>query len=366
MTLSTAPASSHPLYRDAVATFRTSVVRYRLQGSPFYADLSALCAEDEALMSLAAEAARGQPHNHIFFGAIHFLVLSDPSDPLAAYFGAGDRAPVADAATFAALKDFCRRRRAEIMKLLTTRTVQFTMVSRANFVPPLLGHAMKQGAREPLSLIEVGSSAGLVTVFDHYFFDYGPWGRLGDPTAPHVAVARYEGKPPPVPDHMPQIVDRVGIDINPVDPSDPVERRWIEAMMAPDMLADRKMLSDALDRRARIPLPTITGDALIKVPEILPSRQGTICLLHSFCLYQWPAELQTKFHEMLCDESRQRTIYRLAIDVIHDNPVRPAGAVNAGDDLVMDMTTITYRSGKAEWEFLGRCDVWGRRVAWVA
>jgi hypothetical protein len=355
------------LLSDPAIYFRTTAVRYRSMGSPFYEGLARLCAEDADLMALAAETSKGQPYNHIFFGAIHFLVLGDPSDPFARYFGLGEHAPVADAVTFAALKDFCRRRRAEIATLLKTRTVQYTMVNRASFVVALMGHALRNGAAEPLSLIEVGSSAGLLTVFDHYHYDFGAHGRLGDPASPSVKVAKFEGKPPPIPDHMPKIIERVGIDLNPIDPRDVVERRWIEGLMPPDLYEDRRVLKEALDARAHIPLRTIKGDALLAVPDVLPGMTGTICLLHSFCLYQWPAALQREFHDMLCAQSRGRTIYRLSVDVIHDNPARPdTGPVTAEEELVIDMTVVTYRNGEAKWDFLGRCDTWGRRALWQA
>jgi hypothetical protein len=363
----TAPSDVERLFSDPAIYFRTTAIRYRLMGSPFYEGLAALCAEDPELMTLAGEASKGQPYNHIFFGAIHFLLLGDPGDPFARYFGLDGRAPVADAATFAALKDFCRRRRAEIATLLKTRTVQYTMVNRASFVVALIGHVLSKGAAEPLSLIEVGSSAGLLTVFDHYYYDFGPYGRLGDPAGPSVKVAKFEGKPPPIPDHMPKIAERVGIDLNPVDPLDPLERRWIEGLMAPDMYDDRRVLKQALDARGRIPLRTIEGDALLKVPDVLSGMPGTICLLHSFCLYQWPRELQTEFHQMLCAQSRGRTIYRLSADVIHENPARPdLGPHAAADELVIDMTVVTYRNGDAQWDYLGRCDTWGRRALWLA
>lgn len=355
------------LFSDAATYFRTTAIRYRSMGSPFYEGLARACAEDAELMALAAGASKGQPYNHIFFGAIHFLLLGDPSDPFASYFGFGERAPVADAATFAALKDFCRRRHAEIATLLKTRTVQYSMVNRASFVVALIGHVLRKGATEPLSLIEVGSSAGLLTVFDHYNYDFGPYGRLGDPASPSVKVAKFEGKPPPIPDHMPKIIERVGIDLNPIEPLDLVERRWIEGLMAPDMYDDRRVLRQALDARARIPLRTIKGDALLKVPNVLSSMPGTICLLHSFCLYQWPAALQVEFHDMLREQSRGRAIYRLSVDVIHDNPARPdVGPRTAEEELVIDMTAVTYRNGEAEWDFLGRCDTWGRRALWLA
>ena len=360
-------ASIDRLFSDAATYFRTTAIRYRSLGSPFYEGLARLCAEDSELMAIAAETPKGQPYNHIFFGAVHFLLLGDPGDPFARYFGLGGNAPVADAATFAALKDFCRRRRDEIVTLLKTRTVQYTMVNRASFVVAMMGHALRSGATEPLSLIEVGSSAGLLTVFDHYHYDFGAYGRLGDPASPAVKVAKFEGKPPPIPDHMPKIVERVGIDLFPVDPLDPVERRWLEGLMAPDMYDDRRVLKQALDARARIPLATIKGDALLKVPEVLSGMSGTICLLHSFCLYQWPAALQNDFHDMLCAQSRGRTLYRLSVDMIHDNPALPdVRPRTAEEELVMDMTMVTYRDGEARWDFLGRCDTWGRRVHWLA
>jgi hypothetical protein len=94
---------------------------------------------------------------------------------------------------------------------------------------------------------------------------------------------------------------------------------------------------------------------------------GTVCLLHSFCLYQWPAALQNDFHDTLLAQSRGRTIYRLSVDLIHDNPARPdVGPRTVEEELVMDMTAVTYRNGEAEWEFLGRCDTWGRRAEWLA
>jgi len=97
-------ASIDRLFSEPATYFRTTAIPYRSMGSPFYEGLARLCAEDAELTALVAETPKGQPYNHTFSGAVHFLVLGDPSDPLAPYFGQGGRAPVADAATFAALK----------------------------------------------------------------------------------------------------------------------------------------------------------------------------------------------------------------------------------------------------------------------
>lgn len=322
------------------------------------------CADDAELMALANEIPTGQPPNHQFFGAVHFLVLSNPADAFVRYFSADAKA---DDKTFAALKDFCRRRRDELLTILRSRTVQFTMLGRANLVLPLLGHVLRKGAKEPLSLIEVGASAGLLTAFDHYYYDFGALGRLGDPNAPQVAVAKFEGNTPPIPTRMPKIADRVGIDLNPIDPADPIETRWLEALLPPDMEKERLELRQALALRATIPIKTMRGDAMVMVPEAMQSMRDPVCIMHCNCLYQWPAPLQRKFHEMLLAESRSRDIYRVGVDMIYENPARPTKEMpSAAEVLVMDITSVTYRKGEAQWEYLGRADTWARRARWMA
>ena len=96
---------------EAAKDFRNWAARYAIEDSPFLAALSTRCAGDDELMALAGEAAPGQPHALIFFGAVHSIVLANPTDRLGRHFGVGSTTFVADDAAFAALKDFCRRRR---------------------------------------------------------------------------------------------------------------------------------------------------------------------------------------------------------------------------------------------------------------
>ena len=345
--------------RNATSHFRQSATGMRVMGSPFLAELSGRCAEDAELMALADEVMPGQPYSFMLFGAAHSIVLANPDDPLAPYFGKGPKAPVADDVTFAALKDFCRRRRGEISEIIKRRTVQFTQPWRASYLVALIGHLLKKGAKEPLSLVEVGCSAGLLTVFDHYYYDFGPLGRLGDPANAHIRTATFEGTPPPIPRHMPQIAERFGVDLNPIDLSDPAERFWIEGLIPPDMSDELEALCAALDVRARIPLTTIRGDAMNVVPELLPKLEHTPVIFHSVCLYQWPRSHQNKFHEVLLEASYNRTIYRLGADYIQDNPVRPSRP-----DPAMDLFAVNYKDGKADWEYLGVCDT-QYQVKWM-
>src|ERR1700677_1831820 len=68
----------------------------------------------------------------------------------------------------------------------------------------------------PLALIEVGASAGLTLLFDHYSYDYDGHQIVGcDPDAPTLRCAI--SGPAPLPDRVPAIAWRAGLDLNPLD-----------------------------------------------------------------------------------------------------------------------------------------------------
>ena len=78
----------------------------------------------------------------------------------------------------------------------------------------------------PLALSEVGTAAGLTLLLDFCSHDYGDRKLTGlDPDAP-VLACRPIGAVP-VPDAVPEVAWRAGLDLNPLDPSDP-HGGWVE------------------------------------------------------------------------------------------------------------------------------------------
>jgi hypothetical protein len=66
----------------------------------------------------------------------------------------------------------------------------------------------------PLALIEVGASAGLTLLTDRYSYDYARHRITGrDPLAPTLRCQ--PGGPVPLPDRVPEIAWRAGLDLNP-------------------------------------------------------------------------------------------------------------------------------------------------------
>src|SRR5689334_23461401 len=84
--------------------------------SPLYSRLGRVVAGDEGLLALARQARAGQLPQNLLFAAVHYLLLAEPDDPLAAWYpslggtAAGDPGP--------AFTAFCRRRSAEIADLM--------------------------------------------------------------------------------------------------------------------------------------------------------------------------------------------------------------------------------------------------------
>ena len=112
-----------------------------------------------------------------------------------------------------------RRPRAALAATLSTRRTQTNETARCAGLLPAFA-AVADG--RPLALIEIGASAGLNLRWDHYAYDYG--GRAaGVPSSPLTIACELRGPHVP-PLDPPPVAWRAGIDLSPVDASDPPTR----------------------------------------------------------------------------------------------------------------------------------------------
>jgi hypothetical protein len=355
---------------NVLRQFVDGVRRFRWMGSPLYGAFCEHIVDDDELQEIAGEAPPGQPFTHLLFAAVHALVLEDPSAPLAGYYASVTGAPrLNQNRAFAEFREFCLERRGEILAIMKRRTVQFTVAGRAGFIMPAIAFVARLTGR-PLSLIDIGCSAGLLTLFDHYDYDFGDGYRVGGPAGITINSFRFDGPPPGFLTQIPEIAERVGIDLNPVDPADPAERRWIDALCPPDMILERRQLRAALDLRARTPLPVIKGDALIALPGLLAAMPDPICALATHCLYQWPQTARDALYGEIGKASQGRSLYFITID--HPaalDPSRITSAYPATTDeppVEHEASLTVFRDGEASTTLLGRYDSFGRRGVWLA
>ena len=117
----------------------------------------------------------------------------------------------------------------------------------------------------PLALLEIGASAGLCLYPDRYSYRYRERGSgrvIGlephDGRSPVVLDCEVTGAPPL---RMPQVVWRAGIDLSPLDPAAPDDRRFLVSLVWPGEQGRADRIRAALDIAAADPPQLIAGDA---------------------------------------------------------------------------------------------------------
>jgi hypothetical protein len=201
--------------------------------SPFNANLNRQIARTPEVASLLLSAPDEQQLPVLLLAAVHSIVLAEPDLELSQFYPtATDRPRQSDA--FPAFQRLCAEREQQIREIVSTRFTQTNEVGRCAVFLPALG--LLGGEIGALSLIDVGTSAGLNLQLDRYLYRYSPGGSVGEPSP--VELACGTRGPVPVPTEMPAISGRIGIDQHPIDLSRPEEARWLMACVWPDQ-ADR-------------------------------------------------------------------------------------------------------------------------------
>ncbi|MCO5992052.1 DUF2332 domain-containing protein [Actinoallomurus rhizosphaericola] len=282
--------------------------------SPLYGRLGAVVAADERLLAIASEARPGQLPSNLLFAAVHYLLLRDPSHELAAWYPTGAaRTPEGEPGP--AFTDFCLTRRADIVELMHGRLVQTNVVKRATALR--LGLALvARLTGEPVTVIEVGCSAGLLLRFDEYRYDFGgrTWGR---PASPVEIRTRWEGAAP-APDlgPLPAIADRVGVDLHPVDVTDPDERLWLRALIWPENRAQADLQDAALSVVAADPPRTVAGDAVEVLPRLVAEvPSGTpVVVFHAATRLHVAADRRDRFDQAIAAVGRTHALFHLSLE----------------------------------------------------
>jgi hypothetical protein len=140
---------------------------------------------------------------------------------------------------------------------------------------------------QPLALIEVGASAGLCLLPDYYAYDYD--GRA-------IAPGRPSGSPPlfrcfanaatPVPARNVEVAWRAGLDLNPLDPADPDDARWLAALIWPGEGDRQRLLDQTLAVARAYPPRLVQGDLRQDLPRLAAEapKDATLVVFHTAVL----------------------------------------------------------------------------------
>jgi hypothetical protein len=158
---------------------------------------------------------------------------------------------------------------------------------------------------QPIALIEVGASAGLCLHPDRWRYDFGGGRTVGDPSAPVLSTRANAATP--VPDAVPEVVWRAGIDLEPLDVSNDDDLRWLRTLIWPvgegnEDIERLQRLSAAADI-ARSDTPRIDrGDLVTETGRLIEeaSRHAEhVVVFHSAVLAYLPETARTTFTDLM-------------------------------------------------------------------
>ena len=193
------------------------------------------------------------------------------------------------------LRRFVRGFGAQVREVMLSHTTQTNEPARCAVLLPLLALLP-----QPLALLEVGASAGLCLLPDHYGYDYG-CARLdpavmGDTGAPvfscHVSGAV------PIPKSIPRIAWRAGLDLNPLDVRSELDMAWLETLVWPGQNERAARLRAAINVARRDPPKVVSGDLLIDLARVAATapQDATLVVFHTAVLgYVVPRSAREQF-----------------------------------------------------------------------
>lgn len=215
-------------------------------------------------------------------GALHALVLQ--GDALAAVYPPHE---VSDAALWAAVEAALERRAAFVGAFLDSPPQTNEVRRSAALIAA--GHWL--AARHPLPFVfsELGASAGLNLNWDRFALDLGS-SRRGPADAPLTLNPRWHGAPPP--EARIEVAGRAGVDLNPIDVTDPAQRLRLLAYLWADQPHRLALTESAI--AAGPPLPA-KSDAIDWLAPRLAPRPGHLHLIWSTVAWQYfPPEAQAR------------------------------------------------------------------------
>lgn len=203
-------------------------------------------------------------------------------------------APVSDYASFAT---WLRGHWAEVEATCLSHATQTNEPGRCATLLPALA-----GIPGPLALIEVGASAGLCLHPDRYSYRYTSADvavrmlHPADGPSPVVLDCAITG-PVPLPDSLPGVVWRAGIDLNPLDVHDEADVAWLDALIWPEHADRRARLRAAVEVARTEPVEIMPGD-LNEQTEALVARApagATVVVFHTAVLAYLDEEATRRF-----------------------------------------------------------------------
>lgn len=331
-----------------------------LRDSPIYGQIAHAVADDRELLEILREAPPAAHLPPAPLAAAHYLLLDGLEHPLADVYAGrsgADPAPL--------FIDLCRAERTRLLALLETRRVQTNDCGRSAIIGPALTWAASR-VPGPYCLIDVGASAGINLLCDRFRLDYGRHGITGPNESTVRISCEVTGGDPPIADRLPDLAQRVGVDLSPMSLSDPDDAKWLLACVWPD--TGRAERVEASIRLAQQHPPTmVTGRANDVLPHVLTElpNGATAVVMTTWAFSYFGLDERAAFLDLLRDKSRRRHVVWLSAD--NSSTTDVFGPVGSGDAASPDVLgAVLFENGEDETHLLAHVHSHGNWIDWRA
>jgi hypothetical protein len=280
---------------------------------------------DPELLAMASKIAPERLPALLFSAAATALVLEREPSPLRDSFPrVGAPQPRLSPNFREQYRTFCLDHRDELLRLCDAHRYQMNEVARCADLLPALAPAVAED--RDVVLIDIGTGAGLALHLDRYRYLFrGPRPdqvtAVGRDDSSVVLETEVRAAPPPIAPVLPRIVDRIGIDVEPLDLFDSGVRAWLAACLPQESGAITRF-QRAVEVAISNPAHTVRGDACDILPAILEGIPSgpLVCLVDTYAHVFFTPEQLARFHVIVEQFGARRDLDWISVD-----PLVPLG-----------------------------------------
>lgn len=275
--------------------YRTVVDAYRefsreAADSPTFADWAARVADDAEVADWIATLPGIKQQPNLVFAAARWHGVPAPGP-------------------YAALREALLGDDGSIRRTVLSRATQTNEVGRLSTLLPALVAGLPD-PDAPLALVEVGASAGLCLYPDRWAHEWtlvdegGRTVRLepspDGPPAAGTLRCRVTGTPP-LPERLPRVTWRAGVDLNPLDVTDPDATAWLEQLVWPEQDDRRERLRRAVETARTEPPRLSRGNLLDALPQLVEaaSAHGHVVVVNSVVIAYLSPEDRLRYDDLV-------------------------------------------------------------------
>jgi hypothetical protein len=284
---------------DPAAYYRLSLAPEDRERLPYYAHLVDALADSPLACDLLREARPEQRNPMLVLAALHYAALTEDRElsPLYAHLEA--HSPEEFASKVTAVLE----RRPELVRDQLHRATQTNEPGRSAVLAAVLGELSGRGVSD-VHLIDVGTSMGLNLYPDYY--------RINDDDQDGVVLEMEDLNKNITISSLPRIHQRIGIDLNPLDPANADDVLWLKACLWPEQPERTLRFEQVLEEMVLWPSATrLRGSAVELIDEALDlcTPDAMPVIFHSWVAAYFSPEDQVRWREKIMGHVRSRALW---------------------------------------------------------